>query len=806
MRVSYEWLKEYVDIDIAPEELAHRLTMAGIAIEGVERQGEETKGVVVGEITQIQEHPNADKLVVCQVDIGEAKYVQVVTGAPNVREGQRVPVALTGAMLPTGLAIKKAQFRGVASEGMLCSAQELKLDQSLLAEGQEEGILMLAGNAPLGVEIAEVLGLNDIIFELDLTPNRADCLGVLNIAREVAAITGKNLYPPEVDAVREEAGTDLPVKVRIEDAELCGRYVARLVDDVRIGPSPQWMQRRLRAAGMRPINNIVDVTNYVMLEMGQPLHAFDYETLQDQTIVVRSARQGEKLVTLDNAERTLDPTMLVIADAEKPVALAGVMGGLSTEVTGDTRQILLESAHFNQVSVRRTSRRLGLRSEASSRFEKGVNINGALDAATRAVQLMVQIGAGRKINGYVDAFVSTKKAVPILLRVDKVNRHLGTSLPAGEIKDILQRLHMQVSEHPGKGEMLVTVPPYRGDIELEIDLVEEVARIYGYDRIPTTLPIGTMGQAQLSRHQRGADLFRETITGCGLTEVITYSFINPRVMDRLLLSSDDPLREMVQIQNPLGEEQSMMRTTLIPNLLEVAGRNASRRVMDLGIFELGKVFFPAGEGQPNEKTMIAALCMGVQEKGWDWPAQELDFYFLKGVVEELCRSLGIDCEFRAGSAGGLHPGRTAEIMIGDIIVGLLGEVHPDVLGNFQLPGRASVLELNGDILLEKARLKVEYSPVGRYPAVHRDLAVVVREEVPAATVSGIIAATGGPLLHGQHLFDLYQGGQVLAGHRSLAYSLTFQAPDRTLTDEEVGDIHRRIVGELNSRLGAELRQ
>ncbi|MHB1420582.1 MAG: phenylalanine--tRNA ligase subunit beta [Bacillota bacterium] len=806
MRVSYEWLKSYVDIDLSPEELAHRLTMAGIAVEGLERMGEEITGVVVGKIAQIQEHPNADKLVICQVDTGEERRYQVVTGAPNVREGQRIPVALAGAKLPTGLAIKKAQFRGVPSEGMLCSAQELKLDPNLLIEGQEEGILVLEENAPLGVEITAVLGLNDVVLEFELTPNRADCLGVLNIAREIAAITGKSLKLPTVEILAGENNINLPLTVKIEDTDLCSRYVARMLDGVRIGPSPQWMQRRLRAAGMRPINNIVDVTNYVMLEMGQPLHAFDYATLQDRTIVVRRARPGEKLITLDNVVRELDPGMLIIADAEKPVALAGVMGGLDSEVTGDTRQILIESAYFNPVSIRKTSRKLGLRSEASSRFEKGVNLAGALDAATRAVQLMTQICAGQGRNSFVDECVTDLKTASILLRVEKVNRHLGTDLQAGTVKEILQRLQMRISDTSREGEMMVEIPAYRGDIEQEVDLIEEVARIYGFERIPTTLPDGTVGQAQRSLIQRGGDLFRELLTSCGLTEVITYSFVNPLVMDKIMFSPDDPLRRMVQIQNPLSEEQSVMRTTLIPNILEVAGRNASRRVMNLGIFELGKAFSPAGEGQPDEKTMITALCMGNQDKGWNWPAQEFDFYFLKGVVEELFRSLGIDCSFRTGSVAGLHPGRAAEVLAGNEVIGIIGEVHPDVRENFQLPGRAVVFELNGDTLLEKAQLTVEYKSVGRFPAVNRDLAVVVAEEVPAATVSSIITSAGGRLLRGQHLFDLYQGEQVPAGYKSLAYSLTFQSPDRTLTDEEVGEIHRKVVGELNRRLGAQLRQ
>ncbi|MBE3586705.1 MAG: phenylalanine--tRNA ligase subunit beta [Thermoanaerobacter sp.] len=808
MRVSFKWLQEYVDIPVSPAELADRLTMAGLAVEGLEEPGKEISNVVTGRIVKIEPHPNADRLVVCLVSTGEPEPRQIVTGATNVREGHVVPVALEGARLAGGLVIKKARLRGVESRGMLCSGQELGLDPKTLPADQANGIMILPEDTPLGVDVRPVIGLDDVIFDLDLTPNRGDCLSMIGVAREVAALLGQPLRLPRME-VREIPGSSLEGRVRVDILEpgLCRRYVARLFTGVKVGPSPLWMQERLRAAGLRPISNIVDITNYVMLELGQPLHAFDYDRLKDGHIIVRRAQPGETIVTLDGSRRQLEPEMLVIADPGGAVAVAGVMGGLETEVTENTTTVLLESAHFHPTSIRRTSRVLGLRSEASTRFEKGIDLEGCLAAASRAASLLVEIGAGEVVAGAVDNYPSPAAKKTIILRPERVEYILGAEIPREETANLLTRLGFKVQD-AGR-DLLVNVPSYRVDINLEIDLIEEVARIYGYDRIPASLPYGVTTRGARTGEQALVKRLKEVLVECGLTEVITYSFVSPAVFDRFKVPADSRLRRALSLQNPLSVEQSIMRTMLLPGLLEVLARNFHRRVTSGAIFEVGRVFLPReGEALPEERPVLAAAAMGQGAAGWNRPPLPLDFYYLKGVLETLAARLGLPGLHleRERENPAFHPGRTARVVVDGKTVGVLGELHPDVLEEYELDTRVCAFELDLASLLALTGGPPRYQPLPRLPGVRRDLALVVSREVPAADVLRVIRRAGGNLLRSVELFDVYEGEQVKEGCRSLAFSLLFQAGDRTLTDAEVTARIEAISGALVEELGAELRK
>lgn len=799
MRVSLKWLQEFVDIPVGVHELAERLTMAGLAVEGIEEPGREIAGVVTGRVREVRQHPNADRLLVCRVDVGRGEECEVVTGATNMREGDIVPVALEGARLCGGLTIKRSKFRGVVSEGMMCAADELGVGED------HSGILILPPDTPVGVDVKEYLGLDDYILEFDLTPNRGDCLSILGVAREVAAILKQPLRVPS-PAVPDGPLPADRVRIDIVDTDLCRRYVARLATNVRVGPSPLWMQRRLQTAGIRPISNVVDITNYVMLELGQPLHAFDYDTLAGGRIVVRRARPGETLVTLDKVERQLTPDMLVIADAENAVAVAGVMGGLATEVTEKTTSILLESAWFDPSSVRRTSRQLGLRSEASLRFEKGVDLEGCLRAANRAMELMASIGAGEVLPGAVDEYPVRHKPRSIILRPERVAAILGVEVAANEAEDILRRLGFGVRRNPDA--FLVQVPSHRVDIHLEIDLIEEVARLYGYDMVPETLPFGATTPAGRKRHQALLDRIREILAACGLTEAITYSFINPAWFDRLGLPAQDSLRRTIRLANPLSEEQSVMRTMLLPGLLVTLVRNYQRQVTSAALFEIGKVFLPvAGEQLPEERTHLGIALMGETPRGWNRPARPLDFFYLKGVLQTLADRLGLQFAWERSTTPFCHPGRTARITSRGEELGWAGEIHPDVTGAFDLPDRVVACELDLERLLrvvpEQRATRFEGLP--RFPSVNRDLAIVIDEKVPVASVMETIRDAGGDTLKELRLFDVFKGRQIPEGYRSLAFALRFRAPDRTLTEEEVNKRLEAIVSALAARWGAQLR-
>ena len=810
MRVSYNWLKEYVKLDLSPQELANKLTMAGIEVDSVEYLGEGIDNVVTGQITDVVDHPNADKLVICQVDIG-TEVIQIVTGAPNVVNGGKVAVALIGCHLPNGVKIKKAKLRGEVSQGMMCSAHELGLDPKNFSEEQQTGIIIFQDEgAVIGDDVKKTLGLDNYVLELGLTPNRADCMSMVNVAREVAALTGAEFRLPSM-AVKETEGQSVSrlADVQIIEEDLCHRYVARVIKNISIGPSPVWMQQHLKASGVRPINNVVDVTNFIMMELGQPLHAFDYDKLSDNRIVVRKSVQGEKITTLDEEKRELDEDTLVIADAEKAVAIAGVMGGLDSEVTEGTKNILLESAYFQGESIRRTAKKVGLRSESSARFEKGIDKEQVAAAADRAAQLIAELGGGQVAPDSIDVYPKPWEQPVITMRSERVNKLLGTNISCDDMKAILKRLWMEVEEV--ETEVLkVKVPSYRNDLTSEIDLVEEVARLYGYGNINTTMPKGEPSAEPITAEEMLKTKVTKVLISCGLNEMISYSFISPKVMDKLLVSEGHPWRNYVEIQNPLTEEQGVMRTSLLPGLLETTAKNFKRRQLNLQFFEIGRVFLPSEGRLPDERVKIGAIVSGEQFNGWVQKATPLDFFHLKGIVESLLQQLDVEkVEFKAAAVPeeypSLHPGRTAEVILNGECIGYIGEVHPQALSNVGLQQRATVMELDGGLLLKHVNLVPSYASLPKFPVVSRDLAIVVEDNVSADAIDKLIRDVGGELLKGITLFDVYKGTQISEGYRSLAYSMTYQALDRTLTDDEVSQLHDKIQQSLLEKFRAKIR-
>ncbi|KKC29440.1 phenylalanyl-tRNA synthetase subunit beta [Caldanaerobacter subterraneus subsp. pacificus DSM 12653] len=792
--MSLSWLKEFVDIDEDAKTIAEGLTMSGSKVEGIKSYGEEISNVVVGQIVSLEKHPNADKLWVGIVDIGSEK-LQIVTGAENIKAGDYIPVALHGATLPGGVKIKRSKLRGVESEGMMCSAEELGLDESLLPEYQRNGIFILPP-LPLGMDINEALQLKDDVLEFEITPNRPDCLSVVGIARETAATFRKSFRMPEIRVTEVEESN--PARVTIEAPDLCYRYVARVVKNVKIGPSPIWMQVRLLKAGIRPINNVVDVTNYVMLELGQPLHAFDLDKVKNKHIIVRRARDGEKLVTLDGKERILDSSMLVIADEEKAIGLAGVMGGENTEITDSTVNILIESANFKGSNIRHTSKKLGLRSEASARFEKGLDPEITVLACERAAQLMEKYCGGEVLKGIVDEYPKPMERTVLTVRPDRINKFLGTNLATSEMIEILRSLEFEVVE---KGEELeIKVPHFRKDVTMEADIAEEIARLYGYNNIEDSLMKNaqtTLGS--LTKEQQLEEKAREVLLACGLNEIVTMSFMGERDLDRINVPKDSVLRKAVKIINPLGEEQSLMRTTLLPFMLNVAYTNYSRKVGEFRAFEISRVFLPKELPLKELPEEVKTISLGMYGK-------EVDFYTIKGVIEELLEVMGIvDVEYVRAEEPSYHPGRSAKILFGEEVLGVFGEVHPDVLENYDLPVRVYAGELNLDKIIKFANVDKKYNPLPKYPAVERDIAVVVDEDLFVAEVEKVIKETGRGFVEKTALFDVYKGPNIPEGKKSVAFSIWYRSYEKTLTDEEVNEVHARIVKALEEKLGAKLR-
>lgn len=825
MRVSMKWLKELVEIDLAPAELADKLDMTGTAVEGIETIGADLDGVVVGQILTKERHPDADTLWVTSVDVGGAEPLGIVCGAQNFEAGDKVPVAVVGTTLPNGITIKKAKLRGVVSEGMNCSATELGVG------GDASGLLILPADAPVGVPFAQYWGTADTVLELEITPNRPDCLSVAGIAREIGAVTGREAAMPASSP--EETGEPVAqsVRVTIEDAELCSRYTARLIRGVKIGPSPEWMVEKLIACGQRPVNNIVDITNYVMFELGQPLHAFDAATIARDGegrshIIVRRAREGERLTTLDGQERALTPDMLLITDPSGPIALAGVMGGETTEVSDATVDILLESACFDTVCTSRTSRSLGLISEASMRFERGVDPNGCVAACDRAAQLMAEIAGGTVAPGIVDEYPRPVAPRELTLRVAKLNAILGTSLDSEEVEEILRRLGLAVTPANGAapdGQVLaVSVPTFRPDIEREIDLVEEVVRVWGMERVEPTLPGGRARVGRLTDEQRWRERIGATLRAAGLNETMTYSFSDPGDLEKMRFEL--PSGEMlVELLNPMSEEQAVMRRTLLPGLLRSVSYNQRRAVDDVHLYEMGTVFVTeAGREQPRESVAVAGVMAGRwSATAWHDPrpgkdakgdpdaslrAPELNFFDGKGVIEAIMLDLGITkWKLRAEEFAWLQPGRSAEVIVGGQVAGWIGEVHPQVAAAFDAEAPVVAFELAADVLVRSAVAVRPYRDIPRLPAVELDVALVVDEAVTNERVEQAIVSAGGKLLESVRLFDVYRGAGIPEGKKSLAYALTYRAPDRTLTDEDVRPAHEKLLRKVAGAVGAELR-
>lgn len=795
MLVPVKWIRDYVNIDMDTVEFADKMTMTGTKVETVEFLGEEISNVVVGQIKEITQHPNADKLVVCQVNVGEEELVQICTGAKNVLEGDFVPVAKVNSTLPGGIKIKKGKLRGEASHGMLCGAEELGIDENLVNERSKDGIYILNDmeNLVIGQDIKEFLGLNDAIIDFELTANRPDCRSMIGIAREAAITIGQKIKYPEIEV--KACDEDIDFEVKIESPKLCPRYGARIVKDVKIEPSPYWMQRRLIEAGVRPINNIVDITNFVMLEQGQPLHAFDLNELPNGKIVVRNAVEGEKFTTLDEVERTLDKDMLVITDGEKPVAIAGVMGGLNSGITDNTTAVLFEGAAFNADSIRLTSKKLGLRTESSGRYEKGVCTELSITGVERACQLVEMLGAGRVLRGTVEDYPVKQEAQTLTVNPSRIIKNIGIDLSLDGFVKILKDLEFKC-DLKSDDEIVIEVPPFRLDIEQEADIYEEIARIYGFENIPSEQLEGNATAGVKTPQQKFMDKIKDTATSIGLYEILTYSFVSPKSLDKIKLPEDDKKRDYITLINPLGEDTSVMRTTMMPSMLNVLYTNVSRKVESGLAFECGHTFTPQ-EGLPIETNH---LCVGVYGK-------DVDFFVLKGALETILDSVGFENYEIIPETNNttFHPGRCATIMYNNIYIGTFGEVHPEVIDNYNLGQRVYLAELDLDLIFENSDRTIIYNPLPKYPSTSRDIALLVKDDVIVKQIEDIIKANGEDLLESYKLFDVYKGSQIADGYKSIAYSIIYRSKDKTLTDEDVNKVHQNIIRELEEKLDAKLR-
>jgi phenylalanyl-tRNA synthetase beta chain len=792
MKVSLNWLKDYVEIQIDWKELIHLLTMAGLEVEGATSVGEGLEKVVVAEILSIRRHPNADRLSLVEAKTHQDTF-SVVCGATNIKEGQKVPLALVGARLPNGIEIKRSKIRGVLSDGMLCSEIELALGQ------EASGIMILPPQLPLGAGLGEALGLKDILLDMSITPNRPDWLCVIGVAREIAALTHQRVKYPLLSLTDRGEEIHRKTSVTILDQDLCPRYVARMIEGVKIGPSPHWVSDRLEKVGIRSINNVVDVTNYVMMEYGQPLHAFDFRFLEEGRIVVRRAKEGEAFVTLDGVSRTLDGEMLMICDGVKPVAIAGVMGGLNSEIKDDTTTVLLESAYFDPPGNRRTSKKLGLETEAAYRFGRGIDYGGCVSAANRAAQLIQEWAGGRVVEGVVDVYPAPIRPKPIRLRARRIHQVLGTEVSAKEARDYLENLELEIREE--KDDILIVLPPsFRGDLEREIDLIEEVARLNGYDRIPITLPTGPPSSEKRSKEFLVERKVIDVLIAQGYHEVINYSFTSPGIGDRIGLPPDDPRRRALRILNPLAEDFSVMRTTLVPGLLETVQYNLSRKNPNLKLFELKKVFLPQeGERLPREVKFLVGLAMGF-DRGphWAFPQRPVDFYDVKGCVEDLLGALQMrDGKFnKTEDIPYLHPGKASKVVQDQEVLGVLGEIHPEVLDRYEIRGKGYLFEMDFGKMVKWAGEERRFQPLPKFPAVERDLSVVVDQALEAESVMEAVRTFRQPYVEEVTLFDIYQEPPIPKGKKGISYRIRYQADDRTLTDEEVNQYHEKILSRL----------
>ncbi|WP_338451418.1 phenylalanine--tRNA ligase subunit beta [Niallia oryzisoli] len=803
MFVSYKWLQDYVDLSgISAAELADKITKSGIEVEGVEKKSEGLKGVVIGHVLECEQHPNADKLNKCLVDIGAGDPVQIICGAPNVGKGQKVAVATVGAVLPGNFKIKRAKLRGEESNGMICSLQELGIESKLVAKEYAIGIFNFPQDAVVGEDALAALGLDDEILELSITPNRADALSMLGVAYEVAAILGRDVKWPATD--KEEAAEKASdyINVKVEAPEDNPLYIAKVVKDVKIGPSPLWMQTRLMNAGIRPHNNVVDITNFILLEYGQPLHAFDYDRFGSKEIVVRRAKDAEKITTLDEAERTLTADHLVITNGKEPVAIAGVMGGADSEVKEDTTNVIIEAAYFAGPVVRKGSKDHGLRSEASARFEKGVDPARVREAGERAAKLMAELAGGTILEGSVEFNDLRMEPAVVSITLDKINTSIGTNISADQVMDIFTRLQFDVKRD---GEnFIVTVPTRRGDITIEADLVEEIARLYGYDNIPSTLQVGVTTPGRLTDYQQKRRIARRTLESTGLYQAITYSLTSLEKALQFSLAQSDSIR----LAMPMSEERSQLRLSILPQLLEVVKYNQARQIDSVAVYEIGSVFLKQGDNQlPNEREHVAGAVTGLWEANlWQGEKKPVDFYVVKGVLEALFDSLGVteNITYRQAAIKDMHPGRTAEVLLNGEVIGFVGQVHPTVQKDYDIK-ETYVFELSFKALAEAEVEPISYEMIPRFPSITRDIALVVDKEKTAGELEAIITEAGGALLKEVHLFDLYEGEHMEAGKKSLAFSLKYFDPERTLTDEDITKAHDKVLNAVKEQAGAVLR-
>ena len=802
MKASIEWLKEYSDIDVEAKELGDILTMTGSKVETIDSRGNDIKNVVIGKVLSVEKHPDSDHLVVCQVDVGTEK-LQIVTGAPNVKALDIVAVAKDGSELPGNVKIKKGILRGVESCGMMCSCGELNIPVTRFPNQIENGLMILPKEMEndLGKDVVEVLELKEDVIDFEITPNRPDCLSIEGLGRETAVSLNKEFKNPRKDLM------DMPVEnkdniegltVKITAPDLCYRYIARVVKNVKIGESPNWMKRRLEACGVRSINNIVDITNYVMLELGQPMHAFDINSIEGKHITVRRAEKGEKITTLDEQERQLDDSMLVIADDKRAVAIAGVMGGLNSEIEEGTTTVVFESAVFNGGSVRKTAKKVGLRTEASSRYEKGLSPENALRAANRAVELVVQIGAGEEVKGEVDVYPTKQNIPQVKLDVARINNLLGLELSEKSMIEILQKLDMKV-------ENGYVIPPYfRTDIECVADVAEEVARFYGYDKIGSTLIEAETTLGIRTKAQKIQDKIKEALVSKGLSEIYTYGFYNPSDLDKCCIAEDSDLRsQTIKLRNPLSEDYSVMRTTTLPSMMQTLATNNAKKNKDVALFDISRVYKDIdnqiAEGKnPTEEMIVTIGCYG----------DNIDFYVLKGLVETVFKvSSVLKYEVMAEKTNpSYHPGKTAKICIGKDVVATLGEIHPEVSENYDISSRVYVAEISMDKLVKYARVERKYVEVPKYPAVERDIAMLIDESIEVAQIEKIITRKAKKILEEAKLFDVYRNEKLGDKKKSVAYSLKFRAKDRTLTDDEINKAMEEIIAELEKAFGAELRK
>lgn len=794
MNLPMSWLSDYTDISgVTPKEYSDKMTMSGSKVEGVENLGEKITKVVVGKVLSCEMHPDSDHLHVCMVDVGEEEAIQVVCGAPNVAQGQKVPVALNGSTLPGDIKIKKGKLRGVMSNGMICSHEELGIEPSRLGYEPEYGILVLSDEAEIGSDVKDLFGLNENVVEFEITSNRPDCFSIIGLARETAATFKKPFNVPKPKVT--EAGGDINdiISVSIEDPDKCKRYCARAVKNVKIGPSPKWMRERLEACGVRAINNIVDITNYVLLEYGQPMHAFDIRDISGAKITVRRAKDGEVIKTLDEQDRTLTNDDLVIADNDRAIAIAGVMGGFNSEIKDDTTTVVFESAMFDAASVRLTAQRVGLRTEASSRYEKGLDYNNTVPAIERACELVQMLECGENISGMIDVMGNVKDSVSIKFRPEKINAFLGTNVSEKEMLEIFDRLGIEADTD----NMMLYPPSWRPDLLSEADIAEEVARFYGYDIIPTTLMTGTTTCGIKTPEQKLETEISNILTSQGLYEIYTYNFQSPAVLDKLNIPADSPLRNQVKISNPLGEDTSVMRTTMAGSMLDTLSRNYNYRTKSAKLFELGRVYIPNEKGQlPDEPRTLMIGMYG-----------DVDFYDIKGVCEEMFSTLHIsNVEYERLTGNPVyHPGRSAVIKANEKTLGVIGEVHPSVLRNFEIGTKAYMGELDFTAIFNSANRDVKYTPLTKFPAVTRDFSVLIDSMTPVADIERVMKKAGGKLLTKLVLSDVYTGSQIPEGKKSVMYKAEFKAPDRSLTGEEADNLHAKIVKSLSNELGAELR-